>query len=497
MTETNSQDPQAASPPDPPTFHAGIPAAHGGRVSPPGTLGSWLRQGLRTAFLLRADWSGLRLTPSILALLFLVPVVLAVLGERFYIEGPARFYWQSLAGGWIGTVLVVWACWLLVRGRQAESGPLPYDAASLFAMTCAQRLPLVVVASLVFVPMTRYSQFFDDTTSVWLWRALWAITAAWLFAAPALLLARAGPARWWARGLAMLVVASGLAVSITVPLQHWYPAPSANGDEEGESQRFKLTQAVMEQQAEARERSLQSLEPQRAGIIDVYALTFAPYATEDVFRRESSMVAEVMKARFDTDGRTLELVNHRATASQLPWATPLNLQRAIARVATMMDRDEDILFIHLTSHGARDGTLSAWFWPLEIDAVTATMLKAWLDEAGVKNRVISVSACFSGTWVPPLADAQTLVMTASDSEHTSYGCGRRSELTFFGRAMYDEGMRKTWSFEEAHAAARTVIEQREKDAGKADGYSNPQIAVGDRIRERLRVLATQRAAAAH
>lgn len=87
-------------------------------------------------------------------------------------------------------------------------------------------------------------------------------------------------------------------------------------------------------------------------------------------------------------------------------------------------------------------------------------------------------------------------MTASDSEHTSYGCGRKSELTFFGRAMYDEGMRTTWSFEQAHAAARAVIAQREKDAGKPDGYSNPQIAMGEAIRERLHLLEAQRAAAA-
>jgi hypothetical protein len=64
-------------------------------------------------------------------------------------------------------------------------------------------------------------------------------------------------------------------------------------------------------------------------------------------------------------------------------------------------------------------------------------------------------------------------MTASDSEHTSYGCGRNSEVTYFGRAMYDEGIRKTWSFEDAHTAARSAIAEREKDAGKPDGYSNP------------------------
>ena len=49
-------------------------------------------------------------------------------------------------------------------------------------------------------------------------------------------------------------------------------------------------------------------------------------------------------------------------------------------------------------------------------------------------------------------------------------------------AMFDEGLRRTRSFEAAHAEARTVIDRREKEAGKTDGYSNPQIAVGPAIR---------------
>jgi hypothetical protein len=82
-------------------------------------------------------------------------------------------------------------------------------------------------------------------------------------------------------------------------------------------------------------------------------------------------------------------------------------------------------------------------------------------------------------------------MTAADAEHTSYGCGHKSELTFFGRAMYGEQLRTTHSFEVAHAQARKVIEQREKEAGKTDGYSNPQIAVGEAIRPKLAALAAR------
>ena len=91
--------------------------------------------------------------------------------------------------------------------------------------------------------------------------------------------------------------------------------------------------------------------------------------------------------------------------------------------------------------------------------------------------------------IEPLANDDTLVMTAADATHTSYGCGRLSELTFFGRAMFDEQLRKTHSFEAAFAAAVPLIREREVEAGKDDGFSNPQIRVGDKIRPLLDALA--------
>jgi hypothetical protein len=88
-----------------------------------------------------------------------------------------------------------------------------------------------------------------------------------------------------------------------------------------------------------------------------------------------------------------------------------------------------------------------------------------------------------------MANDDTLVMTAADATHTSYGCGRLSALTYFGRAMFDEELRKTHSFETAFAAAVPVIRQREIEAGKEDGFSNPQISVGEKIRPLLDQLA--------
>jgi hypothetical protein len=55
--------------------------------------------------------------------------------------------------------------------------------------------------------------------------------------------------------------------------------------------------------------------------------------------------------------------------------------------------------------------------------------------------------------------------------------------------MFDEQLRSTHSFEEAFAAAVPVIRRREEEAGKPDGFSNPQISVGAKIKPVLDALA--------
>jgi hypothetical protein len=457
----------------------------------PGALGHWLRQGARSAFLRTPDWSGPPASPAIVAAL-LTLLLLTLLVERLAIVGPASFYLPAIQSGWLSTLVSAWVCWLLVpRDAPVDPARAP-SAAALFALLLAQASTQALVIALVFVPLLHAGLWPAPAlgdAGAWLGGLL---PLVWIAAGQLRAVWRGGVARRGPRAAAAVLLVGVLLLGEWVqPLRLWYPQPSAGADGTP-----PLTQAQIESQAEALVRRLDALAAQRPGTVDVYAITFAPHAEEDVFLRESRLVAGVMDERFDAAGRSLQLLNHRSTIGEWPWATPLNLERAIRRAAERMDRDEDVLFLHLTSHGARSGSLAASFWPLQVDEVTPGDLKRWLDDAGVRHRVVSVSACYSGSWIPPLADAGTLVMTAADAEHTSYGCGRGSELTYFGRAVFDEELRRTWSFEAAHAAARTTIERREQEAGKTDGYSNPQIHVGAAVRERLALLEQQRRSAA-
>ena len=97
-----------------------------------------------------------------------------------------------------------------------------------------------------------------------------------------------------------------------------------------------------------------------------------------------------------------------------------------------------------------------------------------------------ISACFSGGYIEPLKDENTLVITASDATHSSFGCTFDSDYTWFSEALYDEALRETYSFADAFEAAKRTVAEREK----AEGFppSNPQIAIGGAIRKKLAAL---------
>lgn len=472
--------------PQPPSENA-VEAATAPPTMPDATpragLLRWIAGGLRAALLLdpRVD---ARPVPWQLLLLVLLPELAWVGLARLEIDGPANLYANvGLNTLWVLAVLA-WLGWFALAG-QARGGGL----ARWFVLATWAMFPANLALSLLALGFTRgwLPSVLANSPGYWI---AFGLGCAWLVVALVRLTARDAAARW---RLALFAPAFTVLLALTfvqslyTQERMWQPDSIASA--EPERPRMRLTQELFEQQQAVWEQTVEALPAGKPGQTNVYGLVFAPYASEDVFLRESNMVTQVLEERFDARGRVIHLMNHATTAETLPWATPLNLRRAIAALAARMDRENDVLVVYLTSHGARDHRLAAAHWPLTVPWLTPEELREELDGAGIRHRVVAVSACYSGGWIEPLAGEDTLVMTAADSTHTSYGCGRLSELTFFGRAMFDEELRKTRSFEAAFAAAVPLIRQREIDAGKEDGFSNPQISVGEKIRPVLDRLA--------
>lgn len=97
-------------------------------------------------------------------------------------------------------------------------------------------------------------------------------------------------------------------------------------------------------------------------------------------------------------------------------AWPCSLQAA----ADGMDAENDILLLILTSHGSRAG-LAVKAGRLA-QTLTPSNLADMLARTGMRYKVVVISACYSGVFVPRLANPDTLVITAADADHPSFGC---------------------------------------------------------------------------
>jgi hypothetical protein len=229
--------------------------------------------------------------------------------------------------------------------------------------------------------------------------------------------------------------------------------------------------------------ALGALEPGRPGIPDLYLVAAGLYARENVFMKEVMVIEELFRERFDADGRTLVLINNPGTVDSYPVASLTSLAAGLRRVGEVMDRGEDVLVLYLSSHGSDTHRLSVDFWPLRLDPIDPPALKKVLDEAGVRWKVVVVSACYSGGFVEPLKDDFTAVITASSATRQSFGCGSASDSTYLAKALFDEELRRTYSFEKAFENARKSIEERERSQGFVP--SEPQIHIGPALRGKL------------
>lgn len=502
LAQTEIEVPLNHSPQDPPLQPPVRPVAASERLS----LWGWMREGLRAALFLMPRTAAAAPTPWQLLVLSLISGALLVAAARLDVVGPAQFNLRGwLTPMWSGLVLLWLAWWAMAPAQRASSAApavSPADApaptgglAAWYALTAwAPLVPTLGLYALMATALHWPDLWGGPVMAIVFWVVYGALVV-WVLAALVVVSARFIRSR-------VRTAAFAVAMAAVIGVGMWQfqdqpweldveamaAASAASGDEAPEPVPLVLTQAVFEGQQALWLQQVDALAPERPGVVDVYGLVFAPYADENVFRRESTMVSSLLQERFDAQGRVLHLINHAETAQTHAWATPENLRRAVAVLAARMDREHDVLVVYMTSHGAKDHALAASHWPLSVAPATPEMLRAALDEAGIRNRVIAVSACFSGGWIEPLATDSTLIMTAADATHTSYGCGRMSELTFFGRAVFNEQLRQTHSFTEAFAKAVPLIAQREVEAGKADGFSNPQIRVGAQIAPVLQAL---------
>lgn len=221
--------------------------------------------------------------------------------------------------------------------------------------------------------------------------------------------------------------------------------------------------------------ALAGLQPQRPGVVDAYVVAVA-LDSDPNFSREAREAGRVLARRYGADGRTLVLAGPDARGgAALPMGSPATLEIALARVAEVMDGKEDVLVLYTTSHGAQLGLVYN-DGDQGFGAISPTRLWTVLSQLGIRNRMLLLSACYAGVFVPMLQSDTTAIVTAAAADRTSFGCQADADWTFFGDALINQALRKPQPLPAAAAEAQRLIAGWERQ-GRLEP-SNPQVAIG-------------------
>lgn len=264
---------------------------------------------------------------------------------------------------------------------------------------------------------------------------------------------------------------------------------SSSTDEEKAEERNKSidVEAIFDRQAAMVDAALARLDRSRdGGDPKFYFVSAGLHSEPDVFKLEATSARSIFDERMGSAGRSMQLINHAGTVNKLPLANGTNIERVLKGLGQIMDAENDVLVLFLTSHGTK-GKIAVSFPRFALNDLTPKRLAAMLDRSEVRNRVVILSACHSGSFIKDLEGPNTLVVTAAHAEKTSFGCEPDREWTYFGDAFFNGALRSTHSLIEAFEIARKVVASLERVMQLPP--SEPQISVGAEIRPRLDAMA--------
>lgn len=230
--------------------------------------------------------------------------------------------------------------------------------------------------------------------------------------------------------------------------------------------------------------SLDALQPQRPGVQDVYLMSVSFWG-DPVFEREATQAEEILRNHLGAEGRSIILSAGGQGERNYPAATPDNFSAAIGHIGATMDPNEDLFVLFITTHGQSDGVAAIREHNRLFAGLRPAHLSIMLQQANIQNRVVIVSACFSGAFISPLMSDGTIVMAAAAPDRSSFGCQPQNNWTFFGDAYFNRSVREHGDMIGSFDRAKRLIAQWEREQNLSPP-SNPQIYVGDRAAAMLR-----------
>lgn len=439
-----------------------------------------IRQGTRLARFRPIDPSRLTLSVDQLVLLVLLDLLLEIGSDWFSNQPNPDFSSWGLSYSSFTLMFLLLGAFLATRLTRSPAMLLPMLVLFFAASPLLYLVDLFMAMTLSYVGSETAIYYSIGIGILMLWMLLIPLRAFWVLNG---------------KRLGRAVAAAAILYAVVLPVVffigddsgYWYAEDNAP-DPYAAYEALDAESLLFSQQSRL-DAQLARLFPQRDRVADIYFVSFASDAHQEVFRREVGYVQRLMAERFDTAGRSVSLINHLKGYPQQPFATGTNLAYTLKRIGEVINPEEDIVILYLTSHGSDKHELSVAFGDLPLNNLTPIGLRAMLDAAGIKWRVVLVSACYSGGYVEPLSDDYTLVATASAKDRQSFGCSNENDFTYFGEALFKGQLTQEHSLVTAIEQAQAAISLREQQEKLEP--SKPQLRVGRFMERKLEGLARE------
>lgn len=165
----------------------------------------------------------------------------------------------------------------------------------------------------------------------------------------------------------------------------------------------------------------------------------------------------------------------RYKAERLLKSDPRKIYEALAGLT---QRTRGGCLVYLSSHGTPQGAL------VDKDILPPGILGAILDRTCQdRPTVVVISACFSGVFIPALAQRNRMILTAARPDRTSFGCGEDNRYPYFDDCFL-QSVGKAREFEGLARAVGACVAAREIKEGMKPP-SEPQMFIGPELRATL------------
>ncbi len=243
------------------------------------------------------------------------------------------------------------------------------------------------------------------------------------------------------------------------------------------------TDRLWEAQPDLVGKQLSALDQPQSRKRNIYAIAVAAQGTQKLFSREVHNALGAFASGFGSEYRGGVLLSNGGNDFfQAPLATRGNIGTVARAIGKNVDPAKDVVVMYLAAHGGRDAVLMTDLPNYDrVQPISSIALAKALEGSGIRKRVIIISACYSGSWIPALANDDTIVITAAAADRTSFGCSDEREMTFFGEAFLKGSLQRGASLRDTFEKAKAKLEVWEK----ADGLtpSKPQAYVGKNMQD--------------